>query len=389
MGAIIKTLVFILFFAGSQSWAEMFPCELEALKKFGQHSQSKSGQLRITSIFELSSPLIKKSVLTYYKILEDCPSPKMARKTFMALKKMQIPGKHALSAIKHYMHADSYQMFRIGDNWDRKKLTPEDLGHSSVLEKAYKGLVVTGIKRMVDDGAGGKKPVVSSVGSGFYLGKFSGEHVFATARHVYKMNEKNWPMGKACKEFTHYFRSVKKEYKGKRLIGEWSSIDFALCALNVPNSEEKVLEAHALKFNFSKVKLRQKLLALGYGYYLNPHVGSPTWEMSDDCRILIGADFPKSHPQAWGVGIGCDASQGDSGSAVIDRKTGHVLGIMWGIEEIKAKHTSADLTRLSQKNDQLLWRELTMMVPASKIYETLQHENSQLIKELLKQQIKE
>jgi hypothetical protein len=78
--------------------------------------------------------------------------------------------------------------------------------------------------------------------------------------------------------------------------------------------------------------------------------------------------------RAWSFAMGCDASHGDSGSAIVDRESGRVMGIIWTgrIPKNPAVQSSQTLTQLFRSGDEMIWQELSYAVPAPKIKETLE-----------------
>ena len=77
---------------------------------------------------------------------------------------------------------------------------------------------------------------------------------------------------------------------------------------------------------------------------------------------------------AWSFANGCDVSHGDSGSAMVDRKTGKPIGLIWTgkIPKSPKVQQSQYLNEILQKQSPEIWTELSYAVPAAKIREVLQ-----------------
>jgi hypothetical protein len=78
--------------------------------------------------------------------------------------------------------------------------------------------------------------------------------------------------------------------------------------------------------------------------------------------------------QAWSFANGCDVSHGDSGSAMVDRDSGDVVGIIWTgrIPKTPDIQDSKVLDDLLRTQSPRIWKELSYAVPAAKIREVLQ-----------------
>jgi hypothetical protein len=99
-------------------------------------------------------------------------------------------------------------------------------------------------------------------------------------------------------------------------------------------------------------------------------VFSPT----QDFRLMPDPDAlnPGTY-DAWSFANGCDVSHGDSGSAMVDRKTGRPVGLIWTgkIPKSPQVQSSRYLAELAAGQSEEIWTELSYAVPASKIKEVL------------------
>lgn len=104
---------------------------------------------------------------------------------------------------------------------------------------------------------------------------------------------------------------------------------------------------------------------------------------NNDCRVVSGlnefrfmADPDRYNPadyRAWSFATGCSVSHGDSGSAIVNRKSGAIVGLIWtGAIPKEAKIQSSQFIRdLQNRDDEEIWSLLTYAVPALKIKDRL------------------
>ena len=248
--------------------------------------------------------------------------------------------------------------YQLGSEWGKKLVTPEAIANLPTLERIAKG---TGR-------IGG--------GTGFYLGKFAGEHVVATNHHV-------CPAGFNCLSGAFSLPLLQKSYRLSKFVGTWDSVDLSLLIITVPPEDEGLLEAVSNPFRFDHpIEKGQTLTTVGFGIAGNPS-RQLVYNADADCRVLsedgdfrLLADPDSINPaeyEAWSFANACDVSHGDSGSAMVDRSTGEVLGLIWTgkIPKMAAVQTSAYLEQIEQQQDAAVWTELSYSVPAEKIAETL------------------
>ena len=86
-------------------------------------------------------------------------------------------------------------------------------------------------------------------------------------------------------------------------------------------------------------------------------------------QALNPADY-----KAWSFAVGCDASHGDSGSAMVDRESGKVVGIIWTGKFPKVENVqhSDYLNKMLASNSAEIWQELNYAVPSMKIQMIIQ-----------------
>lgn len=243
------------------------------------------------------------------------------------------------------------QTYQIGAVWGKKPVTQADLDSD------------IHFKRMALSTAR-----MSSGGTGFYLGEFNGKHVMATNHHV-------CPYFYACSG-PIFFPKLKIYTKAVEFYGSWPEIDLALFAVEVNATNAELLKSVASPFAFNKDLYHgQPLVTIGFGVAENPN-SELMANRDDDCKVfsadeqyrLMGDpdELNPSSYKAWSFANGCDVSHGDSGSAMMDRNTGEVIGIIWTgrvpkKEEIQTKNY---IDQLFNSNSEEIWGELSYGVPA-------------------------
>lgn len=251
---------------------------------------------------------------------------------------------------------DSY---RLGDEWGKRPVTQADLANAT---PAFRRAV------LATAGIGG--------GTSFYLGKFAGRHVMATNHHVMPSD--------SCRSRTARFRLLGVNAPCETFLGTWPEVDLALFTVRLTAADEAKLAPVAGNFQMhDDVKAGQLLLTVGFGSAGNP-TGQLVAGQDADCYVFSGdgeyrqmADPDQYNPgsyRAWSFSFGCDGSHGDSGSSVVDRATGKVVGIFWTgrIPKDRGVQSSAYLTKLFREKQEAIWEQLNYAVPARKIGEHLQ-----------------
>lgn len=249
--------------------------------------------------------------------------------------------------------------YQIGDEWGKKSLDPQRMSEPG---SAYARTVqATGFFNSA---------------TAFYLGRFAGEHVMATNHHVLPSNSE-------CIGKTVNFTYRKKKYRCRAMIGSWPEIDLALFTIEGGESANQDLTPFARNFDFtSAVSSNMPLLTVGFGIADNPGRQMMVNE-NKDCRVISGqnefrlmADPDRYNPaeyKAWSFSTGCSVSHGDSGSPLVNRTNGAVIGLLWtgAIPKESRVQSSAFLATMQSRGDEDIWTLLTYVVPAIKIKETL------------------
>ncbi len=253
------------------------------------------------------------------------------------------------------------EKYQIGEVWGKHEVTAQEL-ENKIIHRAALG---TASVRM-----GGA--------TSFYIGKFNGYHVMATNYHVY--SDTSQCVGRPVR-----FISMNKVFKCVAFLGAWSKIDLALYTIDVVTPEDEAVFAQlAGNFAFkSSIHQNQPLLTLGYGLAMNPSY-KLTINYDSDCRVFSGdgefvdlKDPDTMNPAPYtavSFSNGCDISHGDSGSAVLDRSTGALLGLVWTgatpkDPKVRSEDYLLDLVKLHRPE---IWTQLSYAIPAPVIGKFLQ-----------------
>ena len=257
-------------------------------------------------------------------------------------------------------------VYRVGDEWGKKVLVRRDLRNKK-LE------FVEVLRRTA------KATAKVAKGTGFYLGQFNGFHLIATNYHVHRrlVTEPEF-----YKEIEFPFLDLSFNYG--QTFGAWLEIDLALFAINISEEsrwDRKELQSVAKNFSFDyPITRNQKFLTVGFGRAKN-HYSDMVGTWDSDCkvfsgdnefRIKYGLDENGKKVGTWAFAVGCDASDGDSGSPVVTRDTGDIIGLLWGVApRTPIAQSSQSLDNMIKENSPAIWKSLNYAVPAAKIKEFL------------------
>jgi len=248
--------------------------------------------------------------------------------------------------------------YRLGDEWGKKPITQADLDSN----KFFKRMAMATAK------VGGA--------TGFYIGQHANKFVMATNHHVCET-------ASDCMGSLVSFSILKLKFEVVEFYGSWPEIDLALFAIDVKDAQSaEMLKDVAANFTFGDIKHAQPILTIGYGIGDNPgqvivaNQDSDCVVFSKDKEYKLMADPDELNPapyKAWSFATGCDVSHGDSGSAMMDRTNGNIIGIIWTgkIPKNAKVQSSAYLDELLERPNQDVWTELSYAVPAAKMKEVL------------------
>lgn len=254
--------------------------------------------------------------------------------------------------------------YRIGSEWGKKSVTVGQLESES--QGFRRMAMATGTFRSA---------------TAFYLGRFNGKHIVATNHHVLEKESQ-------CAANSVRFPWLELRLQCESFIGSWTDVDLAFFSVKVLDAaSEKKLEDVRGSFAFNEdVYTGQELLTIGFGFADNP-LREMMANQDSDCKVFserndfhFMGDPDELNPgpyKAWSFSNGCDVSHGDSGSAMVDRRSGKIVGIIWTgrIPKKTEVQDSAYLAKMLDKpTDDLkkqIWSELSYAVPSKKMKEFL------------------
>jgi hypothetical protein len=254
---------------------------------------------------------------------------------------------------------DTVAQDQLGDTWGKRAVTTANVGaESAPFQRAARATAHV------------------NTATGFYLGSFAGFHVMATNHHV-------MPSVDDCAGTDVSFPLLGVTGTCTTAFGSWTDIDLALFAIDLSDADAATLAPVAQNFAFhDPLVAGQPLVTLGFGRANNP--GRDLMGNDDaDCRVIsrtgdyrFMGDPDQLNPgdyDAWSFAHACDVSHGDSGSAMVDRATGKVVGILWtgAFPKVPEAQKSSFLDGLVGTDQPQVWSELSYSVPAPKIGEFL------------------
>lgn len=251
--------------------------------------------------------------------------------------------------------------FQIGETWDARPLSLETLHDEN-------NFIVS---RMASNIAQITTPIAK--GTAFYLGRHNGSHLMATNAHVLK-NILSCRVSPVIFRFTIFGVTMKCD----SIITIRRDIDFALLSVETNDVSQSFLEElNPLKFAFDRdVNRNVPVYTAGYGEFLNPE-GKMTLKDDRDCRIYSKTnDFRKlldpekiESKKIPSMAVGCDISPGDSGSPIVNRVSGEVMGIIWSTQTPKpiTMRSRLFLDNLQNDPEPEIWEHMAYGIPASVI----------------------
>ena len=264
-----------------------------------------------------------------------------------------------LSLAGSFLKSKERADYQLGDEWGKKSVTQAIFNkESSAFKKTASATAYLPIG-----------------GTGFYLGKLGGMHVIATNHHVCAVS-------RDCIGQQAEFKVINKKYRMRKFITTITGVDLTLIGIDIPTKDEELMSQYVLKFSHHDIRKGQKLLTMGFGFAGNPR-NSIMANQDSDCKVFSHAkeyrfladpdDINPLDYKVWSFAHGCDISHGDSGSAMVDRDSGDVVGILWTgrIPKSPVVQQSANLEQIYKNSSEDIWNELSYAAPSVKIYELL------------------
>jgi hypothetical protein len=213
-------------------------------------------------------------------------------------------------------------------------------------------------------------------GTGWFVGFFGGKGIMASNHHV-------CDGGRGCQKGSKVFFPLKNiSLTVEDYYGSWTDTDIALFSVTVPSTQVEFFKDNARPFRFERdLTLDLPLMTFGFGVAGNSK-RSLMGGFDEDCRVLSEetrfiADPDEFNPgpyKVYSFANGCDVSHGDSGSAMVDRTNGDVVGIIWTGRIPKNKNAqSSDYIRQAQDSkSEFVWKEMSYGAPATEIKKVFQ-----------------
>lgn len=264
------------------------------------------------------------------------------------------------AALKQFAGISDYQ---IGPTWGKSVVKSDTLqNESSAFQRAAQA---TARVRLMFGGA-----------TGFVIGAKDGKVVLATNHHVIGDQSE-------CNGARISFEML--QISGARcdkVLATSTDLDVTIFTIKgLSDDNESKLLTVARSFSTGEPKKGTELMTIGYGVAGNDGQKELMGTKDEDCKtyspdgeMRFMADPDELNPgpyKTWMFATGCDVSHGDSGSAIFDRETGEVVGILstGKIPKNTVVRETSFLKRIYEESDEAVWKELTYAVPASKIVE--------------------
>lgn len=253
--------------------------------------------------------------------------------------------------------------YQIGPTWDKSEVTKDLLttSNSTLVRTAQ---------------ATARLTVMFSTSTGFVVGHKDDQVMLATNHHVIQSQ-------KFCDETKVAFEilNIKRLHCDKVILTD-TELDLTLFTIKgLTEKDREKLLAVALPLSKHDPRKGQNLITIGYGFAENKNrrlmvdqgPDCKTYSADNDIRFMADPDILNPGPyKTWVFAVGCDVSHGDSGSAVVERSTGEVVGILstGKIPKIARVRSSDFLKKIHEGSTEEVWTELTYVVPFSKILDS-------------------
>lgn len=250
--------------------------------------------------------------------------------------------------------------YQIGPTWEKSEVTQD------LLTVSNSALVRTAR-------ATAKLTVMFSTSTGFVVGHKGDQVMLATNHHVIESQ-------KFCDETKVAFEilNIKRLHCDKVILTD-TELDLTLFTIKgLSDKDYEKLRAVALPLSKQDPRKGQDLITIGYGFAANKEnrlmidqgPDCKTYSADKEIRLMADPDILNPGPyKTWVFAVGCDVSHGDSGSAVVDRMTGEVVGLIstGKIPKIADVRSAEFLRKIFTDDREEVWTELTYVVPFSKI----------------------
>ena len=273
------------------------------------------------------------------------------------------PKSHSIRDLSVLKNATgSIEDYQIGPSWGKSPVTQADIDSGSPV---FKRAALATAKVNIGFGSA----------TAFVLGEKNGTLLFATNHHVIE-DQDGCTMARLTFEYLGLKRLACDE-----VIDTNTDLDLTIFTIkDLPADAKSKLMTVAKSFTKSSPGKGTNLLTIGYGVAGNPggklmagqDQDCKTFSPDGEARFMADPDELNPGPyKSWMFASGCDVSHGDSGSAVVDRATGEVVGILTTgkIPKSPKVRDAYYLKSIYDSASEDVWKELSYVVPASKIQE--------------------
>lgn len=222
-------------------------------------------------------------------------------------------------------------------------------------------------------------------GTGFYIGKHYNKHLFLTNAHVMKQKE--------CKgariSYLNNKDKIGKAKCEKVLLSLFKKelSDLTLFSIEEDQISDFLGEGLEIDFDYS-VRSGELLYQHGFGIKSLHGVRdaqrklrefSPNVAMDSDCAVAgpsgVVAAFVDQKID-YNIALGCDMTSGDSGSAIMSRESGKVIGLLWGAGKNPRRRNRISSDELWDSiigsRDPRVWENMSYAISLKEMLEKLQ-----------------
>ncbi len=263
----------------------------------------------------------------------------------------------------------------IGNFYSRTNIKDSFHKHNDIIQKLALNTVLinskvrTGINR----------------GTGFYLGLHKGKHLVLTNSHVMDKNECEGArvtfLTRSLNTFTFSCNEILLN------LYQREQSDLTLFSVKFNGHEDKLGSGLKLDLSYSPIA-GEELAIIGFGIKKAPSRMidfrlkrfTPLLSMDNDCVIAsptgVTVFFGGSSQVDHTFATGCDVATGDSGSAILNRNTGEVVGLLWGMgsdatDKYKQQNSEYFMNEVVGKNHSMVWKNLSYGILLSQLQEKL------------------
>ncbi len=225
-------------------------------------------------------------------------------------------------------------------------------------------------------------------GTGFYIGRHQGRHLFLTNAHVMTTHE--------CRgsiiTFLKANRSQGRVECEKVLVSLFNREESDVTLFTVKENQMKDFAAQGLELDLDfSPRAGQMLMQYGFGVRsVNRFRDSDQAQraftgnanLDSDCAVISPTAVLQTVPDMAGklvhhnISIGCDVTGGDSGSAIVDRETGRVVALLWasGINpRDRDRIRSRDLwSHVIGSEDPRIWKNFAFAISMKELRKVLE-----------------